>query len=1258
MLIEPFISSSLKYLSLNSFNIFTSLKRLQIPIMSSYQRRTFTNSNHNGGNNNSGNQFAPGQPTDRIHAPQHSTYSRPNPRQRGHQEDDNNNEHEPYQGARRGGGFGGGSASGNGGGGSNRGGGGFQPQNYRPQQFNKRPYSTGSSRRIANFSHGHQQPQHQQRSPKKNQKAQPHPPRPEDTLAYYNFDTVGREQLLALDIYPTILDDLLSPGKGVCYLTQIITVADNQFKNVGTIKFDSKSVEGFWIGFLTINFPEPKTFTCKHTNKKECKNLCSLAAVYHLRKINSVDPKLKLNIDTSLTNSFIDNSRGPITLTPIPMSIKQQMMSFTNKFDEVISNLIEYQIDNARIKYERYDVGGIEEKHMAILEGLEPDEGVVTSDTNVDKSSDPIPTQGSGLIDVFTSRPYTVPEPRKKAHAFTQLRKVYELKNRKLNQRDDSNFSRIITNQGKLPIRTLKDTILEALQNNRAIVIAGDTGSGKSTQVPQFILENYIKDETNSNNFANIAITQPRRISAISLAERVAVELGENSAGRTVGHNVRFDSKQPERDLNIMTFFTTGMLLKKIQRNPDLKGVSHLIIDEVHERDCTTDFLLILIKRLLTRRKDLRVIFMSASMDASLFAKYFDNCPIISVAGRCYPVENLYLEDICHDLRVANPREEARERAPKLNLNILKELLMHIDETREDGAILCFMPGWKEMKAMQKELEFCRSRNQLKVLLAHSKLPIHEQRLIFDHSRDGERKIILATNIAETSITIDDVRYVVDTGLCNSIDYDPDLNISTFGTRWISRANAKQRSGRAGRTSSGQCFKLYSREEESYFQEFPFPELLRIPLESVIMEVKCHCPNEKAAIFLSQAIQHPSISAIHNALEELLSLGVLDEKENLTTLGKRVSDFSTHPRLSVSLVVAAALRCFYPVLNASAILSSTQEPFVSAMNDKSRIRETKQKLCTEAVCSNRDPINYMSDHIAFGNLLAQYDNASMSKHELDYFSEENCLNRSAMHNIQDCRNLYANMMMTSKFIADYEWYSYDSFPNRNMNDLELVIASLTYSFYPKVVRIIRGLVKGGRMYPNKVAPTDTQTNTRVRFASDSIVRNISLGKQLNSVIKEEGGDSDEDSDYLSMSELAEDRKPTFITYLNSRVDQESNQIVIRDGSVTPVLTLLIFGGRELSIYDSGSRNNANDVNSHDTNNMVNITLDRHNLLTFRVSRDDALAIQEWRQVWQKYLNWYIHTKNTNEPVNSNDSIIATTMNEFLELNKKLYASLK
>lgn len=1071
----------------------------------------------------------------------------------------------------------------------------------------------------------------------------------EEFMRNLKCDNITLSDIKLLDITPPIYNELVSPGKAAMYLNQIITMCKNQFKKVEDLKTDYRAVnKDVWVCWLTMNWPQQRSFIAKASNKKDAKNLAALAAIHHLRTSNSIDSNLRVQMSgDSSSGSFLDQTRGPVLINPIPMSLKQQMMSFISKYDECIESLIEYQIAAAKKSYDCIEAGDIEGKHLALDEGVEFEEGLQTGG---DAITNKLPA--NTIIDIFTSRPYTEANDLKIRNAWSQLKIVFEKKEKKIDT--DDNFYDMMSSQDRLPTRSLKSQIMSSLKSYRAIVIAGDTGCGKSTQVPQFILENFVADESNSQSYVNVAVTQPRRISAISLAERVAAELGENGAGHTVGHQVRFDAKLPSRDINAIMFFTTGMLLRKLHRNADLKGITHLVIDEVHERDCTTDFLLILIKRLLTRRRDLRVIFMSASMDASLFSQYFDNCPIISVPGRCFPVQNLYLEDIADAINV-NCNNTPSTRNPRLNLDLIVQLIQHIDVTRDPGSILCFMPGWKEMKALQKELESLsdrKTRNKLKVYLAHSKLPLSEQRLIFGRVGEFERKVVLATNIAETSITINDVAYVIDCGLCNSIDYDQDLNMSTFGTRWISKANAKQRSGRAGRTCPGECFRLYRREDEAKFNDFPNPELLRIPLESVIMEVKCHCPNEKSVTFLSQAIQHPSSSAINSALEELISLRVLNQDENLTVLGKRISGFTTHPRLSVALVLAAALRCLYPILNASAMLSSTQDPFLTMQIDKQKLRDIKKKFLLDALGSkpNKESANYMSDHIALASLLKNYDSAAMSRLEGEYFVEENHLNRSAMANIQECRNLYARMLVAANFTNTYEWYSVDSLPNMNMDENVIVVSSLVQGFYPKIVRIIRGLVKNGRVYPNKISPLDSKSNQRVRLAGESIVKNVAMGKDK---IEASGKDeSDDDSDYNSQFEAVEERKPNFITYLNSRMDQETGLIVIRDGSVVQPHSLLLFGGADISLQDYKS-SNSNEPNS---GNMVVMTLDRNSLLSFRMTKDDAIALREWRSVWQRYFDWFVHTKNSTVQSDSNDEIIGNTMSEFLKITKMVFNS--
>lgn len=1191
---------------------FTMASRPYNPARHSYGSRRNQNSNGGSGissGDNVGNGFRPRH----YGSPSYSSYQQQNHQQRPPQQQ-YPHQHQQHQHQQQ------------------------QQRQYTQHSRDETRYQQGPPRNNQYHHHHHHQV-NKQHQPTKQQLRESALQAQIKLASQYKIDNVDIELLRQLDIHPRALEDLLSPGKGVGHLHEIMAVAENHYKTK-PIHFNAEQLGGEWYISLTIYYPEEKKFTCKHKNKKECKNIACLAAVYHLRQNLAVDCNLKISMKTSMT-SFNDNSRGPVTIPNIPINMAQQMMSFISKYDECVADLLEYRIEETKKNFETYD-SGVEGKHEAVLEGLEPDEPIFSS-SNTGSNNDNSNLPRSGILDMFTSRLYNPPDATKRAHGFAQLNKVYL--DKKMKQERDPVFDSLMQNQSKLPIRSYNIDIIQALHSHRAIVVAGDTGCGKSTQVPQFLLEDFIQSTNNSNSFINIAVTQPRRISAISLAERVAIELGEQSTGLSVGHNVRFDSKLPRRDVNIVSFFTTGMLLKKLQRNPDLKGVTHLVVDEVHERDCATDFLLILIKRILDRRRDLRVIFMSASMDANLFAKYFDNCPVISVPGRCHPVSDVFLEDIQPDVN-----RQYSSFAPKLNIKLVYWLIEHIDRNRGDGAILCFMPGWKEMKALNDELK--HSKCNLKVVMTHSKLPISEQRLIFSKPQPGQRKVILATNIAETSITINDVCFVIDTGLCNSIDYDPELNMSTFGTRWISKANAKQRSGRAGRTSPGECFKLYSRHEESNFQDYPFPELLRIPLESVIMDAKCHCPEERAVDFLSQAIQHPSVNAIHSALDELTFLGVLDQQEHLTTLGRRISNFTTHPRLSVSLVLSAALKCLYPILNATAMLSSTQDPFLLSLTEKSLIRQTKKILCEEVIGPGLDPTSYMSDHVALANLLAQYDSASTSRSEQEYYVTKNNLNPSAMIGIQTCRNYHANMMIASKFVNSYEWSSFDSSPNRNMNEIELFIGCVVHAFYPKLIRLVKGTVKNNRLYPNRVSATDVPSNKKVRFVSDSVVRNISLGRFSEAGGKDDDSDSDEGSDYASMDNTSS--KPSFIAYMNSRADQESNLIVIRDGSVVPVLALALFGGREFTIQELPP--NAKNRPSTNEDTQVIITMDRQSLVSFKTTMNDAIIIRDWRNVWQRYLEWFIHTKNCSQAVDQNDSIIGQTMNDFLETTKKLFAS--
>jgi ATP-dependent RNA helicase DHX36 len=382
----------------------------------------------------------------------------------------------------------------------------------------------------------------------------------------------------------------------------------------------------------------------------------------------------------------------------------------------------------------------------------------------------------------------------------------------------------------------MQDQLLSAIRQNQVTVISGDTGCGKTTQVPQLVLDDLIMNNRGAE--ANIIVTQPRRISAIGVSERIAAERCEK-IGQTVGYSIRLESKKSNKTRLMLC--TTGILLRRLQCDPDLASVSHVFVDEVHERDLNTDFLLIILKNLLQRRKSLKLILMSATLNADRFSAYFGNCPTVSIPGRAQPVKEYRLEDAlqmtghvitqrsdCAKRGSQKPKDDSLSKSelkrlyPKFDQNVidslfvvdetitnyelLAELLQYICTNLEDGAILVFLSGMKEIttaiEALLKMPYFQDSSNVV-IHPLHSSLSSAEQTAIFQRPRNGKRKIVISTNIAETSITIDDVVFVVDTGRVKENRYD-DLNqMPTLTECWASKASAKQRRGRAGRVKPG-----------------------------------------------------------------------------------------------------------------------------------------------------------------------------------------------------------------------------------------------------------------------------------------------------------------------------------------------------------------------------------------------------------------------------------------------------------------------
>lgn len=453
-----------------------------------------------------------------------------------------------------------------------------------------------------------------------------------------------------------------------------------------------------------------------------------------------------------------------------------------------------------------------------------------------------------------------------------------------------------------LPVTQKAGDVLVKIELNQVTICMAATGSGKTTQIPQLLFDDYILRGEGAR--CNIICTQPRRIAAISVADRVAKERGER-IGQTVGYQVRFENKLPQPHGSI-TFCTTGVFLRRLQSalddtdssNTFLDNITHVVVDEVHERDIETDLLLVVIKRLLAERKrlgkrEIKLVLMSATIDPALFQNYFPEpppsnrlAPVVEVPGRSFPVDKRYLDDVMPELerlrlapaqggwvwseknvrdyldrelnqsggaiakRVANGAggEELVDAVDDLELPypLVSLLIAYILTKSDDGHILVFMPGWEEIKAVNAILSDTRQRpllgldfndsSKYEIHILHSSIPVADQQAVFDPPREGVRRIILATNIAETSITIPDVVYVVDTGRVKEKRYDPERHLSSLVSAWVGTSNLNQRAGRAGRHRPGEYYGILSKSRYSKLNVHQMVEMKRVDLSNVVSE--------------------------------------------------------------------------------------------------------------------------------------------------------------------------------------------------------------------------------------------------------------------------------------------------------------------------------------------------------------------------------------------------------------------------------------
>ncbi len=451
-----------------------------------------------------------------------------------------------------------------------------------------------------------------------------------------------------------------------------------------------------------------------------------------------------------------------------------------------------------------------------------------------------------------------------------------------------------------LPVTEKKDEIAQLIQDNQVLILCGETGSGKTTQLPKICMS------IGRGVSGFIGHTQPRRIAARTVADRIAQELGQKT-GESVGYKIRFHDKT--HDQSLIKLMTDGILLAESQNDPYLNQYDTIIIDEAHERSLNIDFLLGYMRWLLPRRSDLKLIITSATIDPERFSKHFNNAPIINVSGRTYPVDIRY--------RPIELIEEDDETSADLQQGIIDA----VDELHRDlpGDILIFLTGEREIRETSESL---RKHNpaHCEILPLYSKLSISEQNRIF--KPQGQRRIVLSTNVAETSLTVPGIRSVIDTGHARISRYSHRSKIQRLPIEKISQASANQRAGRCGRVAEGVCIRLYSEQDYSLRPEFTEPEILRTNLSSVILQMTALKLGE---IEKFPFVEPPEDKMIRDGKNSLHEVNALDKAGKITAMGKQLAKIPTDPKLARMLLAADKLNCISEI---SIIVSalSIQDP--------------------------------------------------------------------------------------------------------------------------------------------------------------------------------------------------------------------------------------------------------------------------------------------------------------------------------------------